>query len=228
MEKVIEKLEKEVLGIESIEKEYYRELETLNSRVKECEEGIENKRQYIEELKSVLAITEKVKNDTHDYLLHELERTRRNKEREEKNLVWIRKEISDIEKARCEVSNRIEEFNADIMQLKRINSKPIETAEDAVNEVSKAFEAIGAISEETSKAVGNITLGGSLPICEVKIDMDDTLKILKESFPTIEDFLKFAYGESAVKEHSKNMQEAIAGGLTAGLIARRLKDVNLK
>lgn len=243
MEKVIEVLEESLKRVfANIEEQREEYAEERKLRDKLCAE-IAEKERLVDEIAQALP---HVTGAPELVLKDRLKRADQRIEDARKSVVRVNERIKDLEESNKRSLEKLKEYEYSIARLKGEVPKafppkvwketaccggwvePIETAEDVINEVSKAFGAVNAISEETSKAVGNIVLGGSLPICEVKIDMDDTLKILKESFPTIEDFLKFAYGESAVKECSKNMQEAIAGGLTAGLIARRLKGVNLK
>lgn len=223
----IRKLEKHIEGLENIKGSYHRTIgggcmekviEVLEESLKRVFANIEEQREeYAEERKlcdklcAEIAEKERLVDEIAQALPHvtgapelvlkdRLKRADQRIEDARKSVVRVNERIKDLEESNKRSLEKVKEYEYSIARLKG----------------------------EASKVGGNIVLGGSLPICEVKIDMDDTLKILKESFPTIEDFLKFAYGESAVKECSKNMQEAIAGGLTAGLIARRLKGVNLK
>ena len=118
MEKVIEKLEKHIEGLKNITGGYHREIEELNGNAQEYESTIEEKRQYIKELKKALAVTEKKSDSSHQYLLDELERSRRIKERQEEYLIGVRKEIEEIEKSLQEVVEQIKDVENTINELK--------------------------------------------------------------------------------------------------------------
>lgn len=126
MEKVIGKLEQHIKGLKNITGGYRREIEELNGNAQEYENTIEGKRQYVKELKKALAVTEKKSDSSHQYLLDELERSRRIKERQEEYLIKVRKEVEEIEKSLQEVVEQIKDAENTISELKGAMPDPTE------------------------------------------------------------------------------------------------------
>lgn len=217
MEKVIEVLEESLKRVfANIEEQQEECAEERELRDKLCAE-IAEKERLVDEIAQALP---HVTGSPELVLKDRLKRADQRIEDARKSVVRVNERIKELEESNKRSLEKVKEYEYSIAHLKGEAPKsfptkvwketaccggwvePIETAEDVINEASK----VG----------GNIVLGGSLPICEVKIDMDDTLKILKESFPTIEDFLKWLYGDKAVKEyqceHNHTHRMAVADG----------------
>lgn len=157
MEKVIGKLEQHIKGLENITKGYRREIEELNGNAQDYESTIEGKRQYVKELKKALAVTEKKSDSSHQYLLDELERSRRIKERQEEYLIGVRKEIEEIEKSLQEVVEQIKDAENTINELKGATPDP---AADVQNNTFGGFVMGGLVREANRELPEMYVKGG--------------------------------------------------------------------
>lgn len=173
MEKVIGKLEKHIKGLKNITEGYRREIEESNGNVQEYESTIEEKRQYIKELKKALAVTEKKSDSSHQYLLDELERSRRIKERQEEYLIKVRKEVEEIEKSLQEVVEQIKDAENTINELKGATPDP---AADVQNNTFGAV-VMGGLVRESNRELPEMYVKGGRVDGDWQVTLESSIQL---------------------------------------------------